>query len=935
MESPAVESAAKSLLSQAKSLAPGQRVRHYEITHLIGEGGMGEVYLAKDTRLGRRVALKLLPGYLSSDTERLRRFKQEARAASALSHPNVCVVHEVSETADGHPFITMEYVEGVNLRQRLKEGGLTLGLALDVAIQVADALSAAHEAGIVHRDIKPENIMLRPDGYVKVLDFGLAKLSPTPARGLDTTMSTLLGHSTPGMVMGTVAYMSPEQARGVSVDSRTDLWSLGVILYEMVAGRAPFEGDTPTDVIVAIVEREQPPLGSYAETAIPELERIVRKALRKDRDERYQLAKEFALDLRTLRREQQLDLSRSVAPDRKADTSYPGRTTTEVPGRTSTLVPLRTGMGHLGRVLLGLLSLVLIAGLGYWGYRWFTKPTTEIVPQRFQRFNVTKLTTNGNAAFSAISSDGKLVAYVMNEGGRQSLWLRQAAVDSSMQLMPAREGQYLGTAFSPDGNYLFYGFRDHTSTDPQLYRVPVLATGTQPTRMDLYTGPPSLSHDGKKLAFVRYDIAGKADVLMMADADGSNEQVLATRKWPERFSWNWNARPAWSKDDDRVTTVLVDPSSSNFYLQLFDFRLADRSVNEVTLTGQKFELLDDVALVNDGASVMTTAKAHGASFFQLWQVSRDGTARQITSDLSDYLALSLNGDANSLVTIQRQILSNMTTAPASNVNASTSITSGIGRYFDIQWTPDGRIIYASDASGSAKIYEMGLDGSPPRILTDAGRNYGPAISPDGRFIAFHSSRSGNFQIWIAKRDGTNPVQLTSAAQESHWPQFTADGRSIIFEHYVPGEPVSLWTIPVEGGTAQKLAQGFAIRGAVSPDGKWVACWWLGHDQNSRPRLAIIPSSGGSPVKTFELAATVPVSWEAGLSWTSDGKNVSYVDQRDGASNLWNQSIDGGPAKPVTNFKDGRIYAFDWSRDGRLVLSRGVTTNDVVLMTEVN
>jgi len=255
MEVPAVESAAESLLNETSQLKPGQRIKHYEIVEQIGEGGMGEVYLARDTVLGRRVALKFLPGYLRSDPDRLRRFQQEARAASTLSHPNVCVIHEVGETDDGHPFITMEYIEGTTLRERMGSGSIAVNEALEISVQVAEALSAAHEAGIVHRDIKPENIMIRKDGYVKVLDFGLAKLTEH-RKPAGMTMSTLLMQSSPGAVMGTAAYMSPEQARGVDVDARTDVWSLGVVIYEMIAGEPPFVGETPTDVVVAIVDRE-------------------------------------------------------------------------------------------------------------------------------------------------------------------------------------------------------------------------------------------------------------------------------------------------------------------------------------------------------------------------------------------------------------------------------------------------------------------------------------------------------------------------------------------------------------------------------------------------------------------------------------------------------------------------------------------------------
>ena len=315
MESPAVAQAADSLAGNDQKLTPGQRVKHYEIVKLIGEGGMGEVYLAADTILGRRVALKVLPTFVSKDPDRLRRFTQEARTASRLSHPNVCMVHEIGETDDGRPFIAMEYVEGLTLRQRMRSQPLKLGDVLDVAIQIADALIAAHEAGIVHRDIKPENIVIRPEGYVKILDFGLAKLTERHQGAFHATMSTLLFDSTPGTVMGTAAYMSPEQARGVAVDERTDIWGLGVVLYEMASGTPPFVGETPTDVVVAIVEKDQPPISRHVENTPPELERIVKKALRKDRNERYQIVKEMAIDLRSLRRDLKIDsLERSLAP---------------------------------------------------------------------------------------------------------------------------------------------------------------------------------------------------------------------------------------------------------------------------------------------------------------------------------------------------------------------------------------------------------------------------------------------------------------------------------------------------------------------------------------------------------------------------------------------------------------------------------------------
>jgi serine/threonine protein kinase len=302
MDAPAYAVVAEMLTENSTGALVGQSFGHYQVMALLGSGGMGDVYVARDTRLGRKVALKLLPDYLTDDESRIRRFKQEARAASALNHPNVLTIYEI-EQADGRYFIATEFVEGETLRQRLKGGRLGLGEALGVAAQIAGALSKAHQAGIVHRDIKPENVMLDAEGRVKVLDFGLAKYTQHFDGGVSDGADAESVHTVPGMLMGTTAYMSPEQARGLAVDALTDIWSLGVVLYEMLAGRKPFDGQTPSDVLAAILEREPEPLAEEG-SGVPEaLQRIVRKALRKDREKRYQTSKDLALDLESLRRE--------------------------------------------------------------------------------------------------------------------------------------------------------------------------------------------------------------------------------------------------------------------------------------------------------------------------------------------------------------------------------------------------------------------------------------------------------------------------------------------------------------------------------------------------------------------------------------------------------------------------------------------------------
>jgi len=314
IEVPAVEFMANSLEDQADSLA-GQSFGPYQISARIGTGGMGEVYLAQDSRLERKVALKVLHDYFTRDDEPLRRFQQEARAASALNHPNILTIHEIGQIDSRH-FIVTEFIEGETLRQRMNRTQIKVGEALDVAIQVASALAAAHQAGIAHRDIKPENIMLRPDGVVKVLDFGLAKL--TEQKGDDLEAATLV-NTKQGIVMGTAHYMSPEQARGQKIDERTDLFSLGAVLYEMVAGRVPFEGKTMTDVLASILRVEPAPLNQSASGTPTELERIVDKALRKDKEERYQRAQELLSDLKDLKQrlEFEIQLERSVQPQTK------------------------------------------------------------------------------------------------------------------------------------------------------------------------------------------------------------------------------------------------------------------------------------------------------------------------------------------------------------------------------------------------------------------------------------------------------------------------------------------------------------------------------------------------------------------------------------------------------------------------------------------
>jgi serine/threonine protein kinase/Tol biopolymer transport system component len=947
MESPAVAQAADSLAGAEQKLSAGQRVKHYQIVNLIGEGGMGEVYLATDTILGRRVALKVLPSFVRNDADRLRRFTQEARAASRLSHPNVCVVHEIGETDDGRPFIAMEYVEGVTLRHRLKSQALKLGDVLDIAIQVADALTAAHDTGIVHRDIKPENIMIRPEGYVKILDFGLAKLTERHKGALQTTMSTLLFQSSPGTVIGTAAYMSPEQARGVQVDERTDIWGLGVVLYEMASGIAPFTGETPTDVVVAIVEKDQPPISRHVEGIPTELERIVKKALRKDRSERYQIVKELAIDLRSLRRELEINslLERSMEPGVEVNSGEGIRAPT---GRekivdTNELKAAQTRIHEparpINRAWIVIAAAIVLAVIGFGIYK--LRPRNDAntrVP--FGRFEVTKLTTTGNATMAAMSPDGKYVTYVINEGGKSSLWLRQVAINSNAQLITPREGRYMGVVFSPDGNLIYFAYAGSDRNDAgQIYQLPVLGIGVEPTRIDSLDGLPALSNDKKRIAFLRYDRANQKDELIVANADGSGQQIVATRTWPARLGSDLLTTPQWTAGDKSLLLpAITSDSTSNtgiaasHTISLYEKDLATGAERSIPLSPEKFDEVGRLTVLPDGSGVIMLARSFGASYIQIWTLARDGSVRAVTSDLSDYKELSLRTDASALVTVQSQVLARVWLLRKGETKP-TPITSGTSRFYDLYAAPDDKIVYASDASGIADIFEIGSAGETRQLTSNGKRNYAPSVSPDNRYLAFHSNRAGVFQVWRSERDGSSPKQLTFGSSESTWPSFSPDGKWIIYQHYEQGTPFALWRLPVDGGTPQQLTEGVAIRSEISPDGKLVAFWYNDMQGNSTWILKVIQFEGGATVKVFEVPGTVQVNWDSPLHWSPDGRYITFVDHRGGFDNIWGQPVEGGEPKQLTNFEEGLILSFDWMKDGSLVASRGQIMSDVVLMND--
>ncbi|MBD0371577.1 MAG: protein kinase [Pyrinomonadaceae bacterium] len=946
------------------TIAEGTRLGRYEIRKPLGAGGMGEVYMAQDTRLERVVALKILPEGVSSDQQRMRRFEQEARAASALNHPNVTHIYEIEEEA-GHHFIAMEYIEGATLRQHMAASSLKLHDALDIAQQIAAALSAAHTAGIIHRDIKPENIMIRADGYVKVLDFGLAKLTEQHGETDTEAPTKALVNTGPGMVMGTARYMSPEQARGVEVDARTDLWSLGVVLYEAVAGRPPFEGTTASDVISAILSKEPPPLARYARDVPESLEWIVTKALTKERDERYQTAKEMLVDLKRVKQrlEVEAEIERSVSPDSlhfssgtrsgarsasvppaEAVSNSSASATTQVSAARTNASSAEYLAGEIKRhktgllialVSLALIAVVVVVSLAAYGvYRMTRHPVSSEREQSSRQagtrsdMKISRLTSNGKTRNAVISPDGKYAVYVMEREGKESIWVRQISTSSNVQIVaPAEDTYYSNPVFSRDGEYVYYLYGDKSSPQGILYQIPVL--GGTPRKILTNIGSPiTFAPDGKRFAFLRNDNAATGeDQLIVANVDGSGERKLTARKGDIFFSYGG---PSWSSDGRTIVSA-VGSYKGGFNISVI--AVDAESGEQREFTSQKWASVGRVAWLADGKGLILTAQEQGATYTQIWHLSYpEGAARKITNDLNSYGSVSLTADSGTLVATQSETISNIWVGPQGDLSRVKQVTTGNKGWYGyagIAWTADGHVIYTSAASGNLDIWSMNADGSNQKQLTTAPQDdEAPAVSPTGSYIVFISERGGMPSIWRMDMDGGNQKQLTSG-QEDYIPDVSSDGHWIVFSSWRSGKS-ALWKMPFEGGEPAQLTDRFTYYAAISPDGKLIACGFTDEQPGALQRIALLPIDGGEFTKTLDMPVTASVS---PLRWSADGKAILYRDTRNGVTNIWSQPIDGGPPKQLTENKTDLIFHFATSRDGKqLALARGTTNSDVVLIS---
>ncbi len=872
----------------------------------------------------------------------MRRFEQEATAAAALNHPNIAHIYEIGE-AEGAHFIAMEFIDGKTLRDLIRGVSTSLPKLLRYLQHAAEGLAKAHAAGIVHRDLKPDNIMVTRDGHAKILDFGLAKLVETPPTGTtdstpsDVATAILRPHSTPGTVIGTVGYMSPEQARGktAEIDHRSDIFSFGCILFEAVTSHRPFEGSDAIDTLNKIIREPTPAVSGFNPQAPAEIQKIIRRCLAKDPEERYQSIKDVAIELKELRRELTGELDTTVPPISSAATrSQDVATSSGAAAVTSSKAPASAEVilgeikRHKAGATVALVALLLIlGGAGYGLYKLLERRGTA---RPFQTSRITRLTSTGKASDAVVSPDGRYVVHVVDDGGQQSLWVRQVATTSNVQIVAPAETAYLGLTFSRDGDYVYYVTRDRNTPIGNLYQIPVLGGTPRKLSEDVDT-PVGFSPDQMRLAFIRNEPPTQSH-LIVAQADGGGEQKLATLKRPDQFLYNEARGPAWSPDGKVIACGIGRTDASGEYRNVAVVDASTGALKE--LTSQRWFDIRRAAWLADGAELLMVAADTPATIEaqQVYHVSYpEGSVRRVTNDLNNYSGMSLKADSDAFVTVQRVTTANVWIAPASDAAAGRQITSGASRsngIVGLASVPDGRIVYFSFASGNADLWIMKADGSEQRQLTaNAGANIFPAVSPDGRLVVFVSFRTGTPLLWRMDTDGGNLKQLSSQAYFGQ-PAFSADGRWIIFQ---PSSRFGLWKVPVDGGEPIPLNQAPSGFARVSPDGKLITCIYR-ETPNARYQLAILASEGGQPVKTFDIARTF--DWMRGLSWSLDGRAIRYVDTRGGVSNIWSQPVEGGPPKQLTNFKSDLIFAFDLTRDGKqLVLSRGTVNSDVVLISD--
>jgi len=874
---------------------------------------MGEVFLAEDTRLGRKVALKLLPEGFTVDVEARRRFAQEARTASALNHPNIVTIYDIG-SADGRDFLAMEYIDGQSLRDVLDAGKLEVRRALDLTAQAASALAAAHEAGIVHRDIKPENLVVNRQGQLKILDFGLAKLverqtAPLLASEMATVAETPQGSGArtgTGVILGTVAYMSPEQARGQTVDHRTDVFSLGLVLYEALTGQRPFSGKSAVETLHAIINEEPVSAAERNPRVPPEALEILGKALAKEPSERYQHAGDFALDLRRARRIAESGIAKTGAPAAVLSAPKP-----------------RPLPWVLGALALG----SIVAGAWYLG-RSGARPEGQSLAD----VTITQLTSDpGYEGEPTFSPDGETIAYVSDRTGNFEIFLKQVSggPDVNITNNPADDVQ---PAFSPDGKQIaFVSTRENAthviyenfgvpSTGGDIWMMPAL--GGSPRRIAEKGNFPSWSSDGSALVFMSGGSFKKK--IFRVPASGGESQEIPVRPPKGKGAFRFILYPTLSPDGKWIL----------FQVEQFRINVAPSSGGEakVVCRGRR------PVWAPDGRSIVFSNADPGKNF-SLWSIpfssakgAADGAAEPLTvgRGVDTQAAISRDGKQIAFTALEQTF--NLEVLPfdadLGRVTGEVRVlTSGNN---DIEWkslSPDGRSVVFGNAG---RIWRLDPGQAAHPLTSDpAFRDGQPTWSPDGRSILFErvpAADPGNFDLWLMAADGASPRRLLEKARSSYW---MPDSRGITYSSISDDY---LYQLDLLTGRSRRVTdeQTQAPLHTVSADGKWIV-----YQSSAEAYITIRahPIAGGET----RVVSSAPGQMGSGHPMLSPSGNWFYyqVDHKNvyrlpGPSQGWRKEE---PVQ-VTNFPESGLFIEDprLSMDGKqLIYSRGKITGDLWLL----
>ncbi len=888
----------------ARTLRPEAEVAHYRIVSPLAAGGMGEVYLAEDRKLQRRVAIKILPPELVRDEDRIRRFELEARSASQLNHPNIVTIYEIGNEPvrmEGEPdsdpvrYIAMELVSGRTLASLIHEEKTDLRTLVGYLAQAADGLAKAHAAGIVHRDLKPANIMVSADGFTKVLDFGLAKLTEARDSGSDLSGAPTVesAGSAAGSVVGTVGYMSPEQVLGRAVDHRSDVFSFGCVLYEAATRKRPFEAATAVETMHRILNEKPVPVEDLNPKSPVELRRIIRRCLAKAPDQRVQSVKDLALQLREIVEEwDSLPTSASsAAPPSSAGVAAPAR-------RARPLVVVA--------VAAGVLAVVAAFAFGLYGLRGRGE---RVEPAgAFESMRMSTQTSRGDVSDAALSRDGRYLAYLHGRAGLTGLRVRQVATGSDVEVLAPSDAGLSNVAFSPDGNYVYYLARRPEDRRYQaLFVVPSLGGAPREKLFDV-DSKPTFSPDGRRLACWRGVPQKQESLLVVFDLESSGEKVLATLGSAEPVLGS----PAWSPDGLTIATLSPSPPPAlGTRVHLFDAATGARRP-PLELPGL---FLSSVAWLADGRGLVGTGLTPNGVFQQqVFLVGfPDGRVQRVTNDFHAYTEASVSAGEEAIAAVRTSRLANLWIADASGGGARklTSVTSPERSSWSMAVAGPETVVYESQVDETLRIWSVDAAGGEPRALTaDSTHTFNVMAAPG--VVLFDRLEESGVHVWRMAPDGTGRRQVTSGTGEQ-LRNLSPDGRFAAFERWEAEGVVEV--ADLETGQVSKLVEGARNVFGFSPDSKRFLVMRLEPDEKGEPR----PVRRAYPVVGGGAPALMPGPADAlGYVWAPDSRGLSFRRRSDPAWNVWRQGENESEPVQVTRFTEGRLMGHWWSPDGRKI-----------------